>query len=342
MFDMYPFSSDNIEAAVASLKNYLVEEARASKTDMLPLYADIKPELSSFPDIKAVFFDIYGTLIISAAGEVGSAKEIAKEKREMQQEESDGDPQLFSSVLERLGFSVESTAGYRAEELYLEGIKKSHMELRQKNIVYPEVNIIEIWYRLLAILVDEGLIREESVPGRFGSNSFNKLKISIQAAFFYEISVNTASPMPNAEEMIKLLSTNNFFLGIISNAQFYTPLLLEALFGKSPDKLGFDEELCNWSWRLREAKPSQELFKSPLEKLSSHRGISPKEVLYIGNDMRNDILPAKEAGCKAVLFAGDKRSLRLREDDETLRSIRPDGVITDLAQLREIIPGLQV
>jgi putative hydrolase of the HAD superfamily len=53
--------------------------------------------------------------------------------------------------------------------------------------------------------------------------------------------------------------------------------------------------------------------------------------------MRNDILPAHRAGFQSILFAGDQRSLRLRQDDPSCRSIRPDAVITDLFQLKDLL-----
>jgi putative hydrolase of the HAD superfamily len=53
--------------------------------------------------------------------------------------------------------------------------------------------------------------------------------------------------------------------------------------------------------------------------------------------MLNDVYCANKAGCQTILFAGDKRSLRMRENDERCLAIKPDAVITSLAQLSEII-----
>jgi putative hydrolase of the HAD superfamily len=64
-------------------------------------------------------------------------------------------------------------------------------------------------------------------------------------------------------------------------------------------------------------------------------GISRTSVLYVGNDMRNDILPATKTGFQTALFAGDRRSLRLREDDPQCKNVVPNLVITDLIQILE-------
>ena len=54
--------------------------------------------------------------------------------------------------------------------------------------------------------------------------------------------------------------------------------------------------------------------------------VQAPEVLYVGNDILNDILkniwPAATVGWETALFAGDKRSLRLRTDDQRVMGVR--------------------
>jgi putative hydrolase of the HAD superfamily len=78
------------------------------------------------------------------------------------------------------------------------------------------------------------------------------------------------------------------------------------------------------------------MFQVAAERLN-HMGISVRSALYIGNDMLNDIYPGKQAGFKTGLFAGDARSLRLRENDPKCKDLSVDLVITDLAQLLDYI-----
>jgi putative hydrolase of the HAD superfamily len=52
--------------------------------------------------------------------------------------------------------------------------------------------------------------------------------------------------------------------------------------------------------------------------------------------MLKDIWPATQLGFKTALFAGDGRSLRLREDDERCRAVQPDLVIDHLSQLAQL------
>jgi FMN phosphatase YigB (HAD superfamily) len=42
-------------------------------------------------------------------------------------------------------------------------------------------------------------------------------------------------------------------------------------------------------------------------------GLRPEEVLVVGNDCENDVLPAKAQGLQALLFWGNAQSVRLSE-----------------------------
>jgi putative hydrolase of the HAD superfamily len=90
--------------------------------------------------------------------------------------------------------------------------------------------------------------------------------------------------------------------------------------------------LVFYSYRFEVAKPSPKLFMLAAEKLGA-REILPTEVLYVGNDMLNDIYPAKTIGFQTALFAGDRRSLRLRAEDPRCRNLAADVVVTNLIQL---------
>ena len=130
--------------------------------------------------------------------------------------------------------------------------------------------------------------------------------------------------MPGLKETLAAIRERGLLLGIVSNAQFYTPLLFEAFLGAPPDELGFTPDCCVWSYREREGKPSTALYEKLATALEAS-SIAPDQTLYVGNDVRNDIRPAQRIGFKTALFAGDQRSLRLRQDDPECAAIKPGG-----------------
>ena len=252
--------------------------------------------LSKIRRVKAILFDVYGTLVVSRSGDMDSHVLSHEQKR------------VLAGVLRRHG--IAGTPENIIDSLK-RAIENDHENLRQAGIDYPEVDIVRVW---------------ETVLG-------NRDTVRVKAfALEYEMVVNPVYPMPGLEDLLSTCRGQNRLLGIISNAQFFTPRLLERLLGASLDKCGFDPQLTFFSYRFRSAKPSSFMFEKAAEVFSQRR-VDPASVLYVGNDMRNDILPAKTVGFKTALFAGDLRSLRKRGDDARCRYLVPDVIITDLRQL---------
>jgi putative hydrolase of the HAD superfamily len=138
--------------------------------------------------------------------------------------------------------------------------------------------------------------------------------------------------MPQLTKMLTFCRKQKLLLGIISNAQFYTPMLFKWFCNSDEQNLGFDPGLLFYSFEYRVAKPSPALFEMAADKLNA-RGIQPVEILYVGNDMLNDIYPAHIVGFQTALFAGDRRSLRLRTEDPRCAELSPELVLTDLGEL---------
>ncbi|MDR0472421.1 MAG: HAD family hydrolase, partial [Treponema sp.] len=63
------------------------------------------------------------------------------------------------------------------------------------------------------------------------------------------------------------------------------------------------------------------------------RGIEAADCAFVGNDMLSDVYGAMGAGFQGILFAGDTRSLRLREDNPLIGHLRPTRIIRSLAEL---------
>ena len=108
------------------------------------------------------------------------------------------------------------------------------------------------------------------------------------------------------------------------------------MFGNDLDTLGFSSKLCFFSYLEKRSKPDTALFESLTRELEKN-GMTPAETVFIGNDMLKDIMPAAESGYKTVLFAGDKRSLRLRKDHDACRNIKADVIVNKLIELADYI-----
>jgi putative hydrolase of the HAD superfamily len=252
--------------------------------------------LSTLRRIQAILFDVYGTLLMSSPGGMDS-QALSKAQKG-----------LLRGMIRRYG--IQRSLGSLLDCLH-RTVAEDHRQLRQAGIDYPEVEIVHVWQRVL------------------GMDDPKRVKAF---ALEYEMVINPVYPMPALVDLLSACREQNLLMGIISNAQFYTPRILERLLGTSLKQCGFDPQLTFFSYGFRSAKPSDLMFKQAAE-VFDHRGVPCESVLYVGNDMRNDILPATSVGFRTALFAGDQRSLRRRTDDPRCRNIEPDMIITDLWQL---------
>lgn len=259
------------------------------------------PRMAAPP--RVVLFDVYGTLMQSASGDVG-VRDAAD------------NGEAAGEALRQSGLRLTAPhAGSAAVEGLREAIRRAHRRKIRRGIAFPEVDIRRIWLSVLRALMRAGTIRGTITPA-----------IAALVAAEYETRVNPVWPMPGMLAALKRARQRGPRLGIISNAQFFTPLLFDALCGQSLEALGFEPDLCIWSYRDGIAKPSPEMYCEARRRLEAE-GIAPRQVLYIGNDRLNDIVPAHSVGFRTWLFAGDRRSLRTREDHPLVGSRREDGVL---------------
>jgi putative hydrolase of the HAD superfamily len=288
-----------------------VEVFRGLAQPLEPIPTSETPVLKRIPGIRVVLFDLYGTLVVSGSGEVGTVAApsdvaVAEAFRDVGLQ-TDASPDEIIDCLE-------------------DTIKATHERLREMGRDWPEADIREIWGRVLTQLAERGKLD----PAVCETADVAHLAVE------YEARANPVAVMPGAHELLVALRDRGYLLGIISNAQFYTIGLLEAVFGSRPDALGFQPALQFYSYQYGWGKPSQRLFELAAAELAE-QSIDVSHAIYVGNDMLNDVLGAHKAGFHTALFAGDTRSLRLRTDDPRVAGITPDLVLTELCQLTECI-----
>jgi len=294
-------------------KDQLISIIRSNSRPLQPIQTDIEPKIKKIGGLKAILFDIYGTLLISGSGDIGTAQQTSR---------SD----ILSAALDKCDIKTKSPfAGEKGLDLMFAQVGNYHDKMTGKGIESPEIDICEIWEEVLEKLFENGYI-----ASRPEGPKIRRLAVE------YECRANPTWPMPRAKDIINRIAENGNIMGIISNAQFFTPLFLEAFFDSDPACLGFCNHLRFWSWECGIAKPSKFMYDKAAAELLSRHDIAAEETLYVGNDMLNDILPAREAGFRTVLFAGDRRSLRLRADEKRCHGIEPDLVINNLLQLRTV------
>ena len=255
----------------------------------------MEPDLKKLDGIKIILFDIYGTLFAS--------------ENELHTFEKAPAPDLSAKLDEFISSYGLDVKPVDLVKMFKEKIRATNNRSKSFND-HPEVDILKIWNAITGI-----------------SDLHTLRKIALE----FELIINKAYPLCDLGLLMERLKEKGVIPGIISNAQFYTELLLEFFLEKTLEESGFDPDLMLFSYKFRTAKPSMKLFDKITSRIEK-KGFKKNEVLFAGNDYTNDILPSYKTGFKTLLFAGDSRSL-----NENKTGIEPDVILTDWDQITEIL-----
>lgn len=273
---------------------------------------DIK--LQTLENIRCVALDFYGTIVISDAGDIGI-------------DEAQKDNQAhFDEALKSSGFTIlKQGAGEKGISLFDENVEVFIAEAKNRGIDYPEPDVRSIWPDVLQTLIEESYI-----SGNVTDQSAKLFGVE------FEFRINKIWPVPDLKKVLQELVEHDLSLGIISNSQFYTPIAFETFLGNSLQSFGFNENLLVWSFKKGRKKPSPHFYQHFVH-AAVKEDINPQEILYVGNDIRKDIEPAKALGLKTALFVGDERSIRHNSGDLNEKRYQPDLIINDLHQILDCL-----
>lgn len=293
-----------------SLRGDLIQRIKKLSTPLKPDPPSVEHNLKKLSGIKAVVLDVYGTMFISGTGDISLAGE--------------GDSsQAIMDALNAVGFEINATnITDELANIYDEAVKDFMNQRKQEGIDFPEVDIVAIWSKVLDQLVQKNLLK----------GPVNETQIR-QFCVEYECRSNPIWPMPELKETLSTIREEEYSLGIVSNSQFYTPLMFDAMLESSVEELGFNENLSVWSYQQLIGKPSLMLYEVLRKNVEANEPFDVENILYVGNDMLKDIYPADKLGLKTALFAGDSRSYKPRKDDARCKNVIPDVTLTEFKQL---------
>lgn len=276
-----------------------------------PLASGETPRLARLPQARAALFDLYGTLFVSAID--GRAPDDDAAARA-----------AFGEALASVG--LDATTPTRREPgaglaTFQAVVDRHQAARREAGFASPEVDIVAVWAETIETLEQEGRLW----PAPRGLD-LERLAVE------YEARRHPVWPMRGCRACLEELRRRGLLLGVVSNAQFYSPELFPALLGEVPEALGFHPRLQFYSYRFGWAKPATFLYERAAEALQE-LGLRPGQAIHVGNDPVEDVAPAAAIGFLTALFAGDGRSLRPEAAGGTGPAVAPDLVITDLGQL---------
>jgi FMN phosphatase YigB (HAD superfamily) len=198
---------------------------------------------------------------------------------------------------------------------------------------HPEVDSALLWMKLIRQLQQKDYSYDKSFYGDLE-------QYAEKVAFFFHSSLQGLEAEEGAFDVLRTLPTLGKRVGIVANGQRFTPIQMLRAFRRqgtlrSLDEL-FDPALITFSYREGIRKPSRSLYLRALDRFR-RTGVAAHQILYVGTRLRDDLAIAKEAGMRTALLAADQTSLVAAREELTDPDLRPERLLTNLAQIRDIV-----
>jgi FMN phosphatase YigB (HAD superfamily) len=316
----------------ASLEEYtdrLDERRLLWPTVIEPVRPKATPYLKPMTGIRAVTWGIYGTLLTIAEGRLHLlhpeilCMEVALDK-------TIHEFNMWHSMSRKPGAPWE----YMYQQ-YKRLVEDARLAASPQAGEAPEVDSAEIWQVLIERLGKKEFSWDEDYYGPI--EEFCK-----KVAWFFHRSLQGVRSGPNALLALEHVRSIGLAQGLIGDGQCFTLVQLgRALAQVSASRLPSLGKLLtkgcvSLSYNQGVRQPAASLFKPVLERLAE-QGISPGEILHVAPRLKEELAPARKLGLRTALYAGDASSLAATSADVNNQELRPDRILTDLRQIRQIV-----
>jgi len=287
-----------------------------------------RPHLVSLPQVRAVLWNVYGTLLRLSGGELWFehpqefVMNVALDKTIQEYK-------MWSSMSRKPG----QPADY-LKQLY-DSVLIEHRAVPGGTEKYPEVGSDRVWEALIKKLFQKDYKFD---AGFFGSlNEFSR-----KVAYFFHASLQGTACYDGAAAALRHVAKKGLKQGLLADGQCFTRVQLQRGLAAQQrdivlDKL-LDKDLVFLSYEIRGRKPSERLFRQAATALNQ-QGLAPNQVLHIGTSIPRDLVPARRLGMRTALFAGDRTSLQASAEQLKEPNSRPDVLLTELSQIADVVGG---
>jgi FMN phosphatase YigB (HAD superfamily) len=284
-----------------------------------------KPHLVRLPQVRAVTWNVYGTLLAIAGGEFylehpqGFIMDVALDKTIQEFK-------MWGSMTRKPGQPTDYL-----RKVYTDLLTQQRLVGGEK---YPEVAVERLWEAFIKRLLQKEYHFD---AGFYGSlNEFSR-----KVAYFFHASLQGVACYPEAAAALRSVKESGLRQGLLGDGQCFTAMQLQRCLQAQDATANVEElvpsELRVLAHEVRARPPSETLFRQAVARFAD-QGIKPDQILHIGSRVALDIVPARRLGMKTGLFAGDRASLKATPEQLKDPASRPDILLTELPQIADVVP----
>lgn len=286
-----------------------------------------RPSVAPLRGIRAVTWSIYGTLLRISHGEL-LFEHPSPLPMQIALEKTIQEFNMWNSMTRKPGAPWETLL-----PKYKRFLDDKRMVGTGKKGDVPEIDSAELWLRVLSGLLQKDYVYDVQFYGGLDD-------LAEKVAYFFHANLQGVEAAPNGLAALTECARAGVIQGALADAQWFTlAQLLQAL--RSQGTLPplwdlFDSECMTLSCEEGIRKPSPTLYKTCLERFAG-RGVRPEQILHVGSRLADDLAVAKQFGMRTALYVADRQGLKASPADMSDPELKPDRLLTDLMQLREVL-----
>ncbi len=215
------------------------------------------------------------------------------------------DISLYSNLAQYLSYHMVRISPDGLKRAYAEEVS---LHMARSAEAYPEVDVYKVFHEIMH---------------KFGPRRYPKNIVKDTSMLFRALSRKRFKAFDGIYDVLTSLA-GEFKLGLVSDAQWvFTEPEMDML---NLNRF-FDVRVLSSVYGFK--KPDVRLFQTALKKLKT----KPEEAIYIGDNPQKDLVGAKKAGLKCVLF---------RAYDVSFNGLKPDKYFSNYSELQEVLKEILV
>ena len=293
-----------------------------------PKAVSANPSNKRLPDIRAVLWDVYGTLLRVSDGRFTIIPD-EEVRLQIALDKTIHEFNMWNHMYRRPGPPWQSMIG-----LYQSTIERQSMQAASRGDV-TDVNLADTWRAMIERLFEKEYTFDDGVYGDLD-------EFSEKVAYFFHSCLQATEARAGAVQAMTDIASNGLLQGFLSDGPSFTlvqTLRALSMQGTLPPLYElFRPQTLILSSGIGLKKPSRSLFRYAVDQLRSV-GVQSQEILHISCRHTTDLVPARAAGMKTALLVAEKSGLQV--DAAVLKdpAKKPDRLLTDLSQLSPMLFG---
>jgi FMN phosphatase YigB (HAD superfamily) len=293
----------------------------------VPVPIDADPFIKPLPEIRAVSWCVYGTLLQIHDGRLHHQHPQVL-RMQVALQKTIEEFHMWNAMSRKPGQPWE----YMLSQ-YTKLVDEARLHATKRKGDQPEVDSVKVWHKL----VDRLMQNEYEFDRSLYSDDED---LALKVACFFHCMLQGVTATEGAPGILDRIRQAGLKQGLIDDAQKFTFALLQHDLQKVDPNLSLgaliNSDLVTMSYRFSIRKPSPSLYAVAAEQYRN-AGIEPAHVLYVSHRLHDDLAMAKKAGFKTALYAGDEKVCQVTGDDLRNPDIKPDRLLTELGQVAEIV-----